>query len=355
MAKSNQIVSLDSPPGKAGSAAGSPALAPARADLSLGAPGVIVPSPDFQQIQARWSSHLRQEYSEHTRKAYLNAIDKFAAWIHEQESDDAPISMADVRRYHIVAYQKEIKSRYSLNTVNLQLCALRQFYDWAIGLGAPLVNPASGVKIRGRTSLGAHKRDSLSDEEVQRLLKTCCDLKSIDLRDRLIMNLMLYCALRTIEVQRARFGDLEVRQGRQILWVWRKGHSEPDDFVVLPKPLEISLHDWVAVHPAGTGPILCTLGRNSGRQMSLRTLRSVVKKRMHQAGIRGTRKSTHSLRHTAITSAINHGSNPIQVRRMAGHVSIRTTLAYFHETDRIEDPAEDRIQYGIDEGEQPNG
>lgn len=312
-------------------------------------PAAIVPSPDFQKIRARWSKHLGQEYSKHTRTAYLRAIDKFEQWIQERE-DAAPLSLADVKRSHVIEYRDHLRKSYGTSTVKIQLSAIRQFYDWAIGIGAPIVNPASAVKTRGRKSLGVHLRDPLSDEEVQRLLKTCSDLQAIDRRDRLIMELMLYCALRTVEVQRVRFGDLEVRQGRQILWVWRKGHSEPDDFVVLPKTVEVALHGWVAVHPKGSGPLLCTFGTNPGRAMSLRTLRSVVKKRMRQAGIRGKRKSTHSLRHTAITSAINHGSNPIQVRKMAGHVSIRTTLAYFHETDRIEDPAEDTIRYGL-EGE----
>jgi integrase len=59
-----------------------------------------------------------------------------------------------------------------------------------------------------------------------------------------------------------------------------------------------------------------------------------------------------SLRHSAITNAIRHNATPLQVQRMARHSDIKTTLGYYHESDRLEDPPEDRIDYSEGEGEQ---
>lgn len=308
----------------------------------------IAEAPDISAIRSRWGTHLDSELSEHTRRAYLYAFDRFINWLEQRDPDSPAPPLAQISHADIVEYREYLRRRYSLSTVKIQLSAIRSFYDWAIGIGAPIMNPARAVKARGRRSLAGHLRDPLSDEEVRRLLETCSRNRPIDLRDRAIIAFMLYCALRTVEIQRATFGDLEVREGRQILWVWRKGRAEPDDFVVIPSAAERALHAWIAVHPTGSGPLFCTLGRLKGRSMSLRTLRAMLKARLRKAGIRGMRKSAHSLRHTAITCAIHKGASPLQVRRMAGHSSIRTTLRYFHETDRLEDPAEDRIRYGLE-------
>ena len=71
----------------------------------------------------------------------------------------------------------------------------------------------------------------------------------------------------------------------------------------------------------------------------------MVKSRYHQAGVVGNRKTTHSLRHSAITNAIRHGATPMQVQAMARHSSFDTTLGYFHAEARTANPAEDFIVY----------
>jgi integrase len=56
-------------------------------------------------------------------------------------------------------------------------------------------------------------------------------------------------------------------------------------------------------------------------------------------------KTTHSLRHSAITSAIRNGATPLQVQSMARHKSFDTTMNYYHEVGRTANPAEDLINY----------
>lgn len=71
----------------------------------------------------------------------------------------------------------------------------------------------------------------------------------------------------------------------------------------------------------------------------------MIKARYRQAGVAGNRKTSHSLRHSAITNAIRHGGTPLQVQALAGHASFDTTLAYFHGEARTANPAEDLISY----------
>jgi integrase/recombinase XerC/integrase/recombinase XerD len=75
-------------------------------------------------------------------------------------------------------------------------------------------------------------------------------------------------------------------------------------------------------------------------------LREIIKGYFSNAGVHGKNKSTHSLRHTAITNAIRHNAPAEKVRGMARHASLDTLMIYYHETDRIDDPAEKYIDYG---------
>ena len=71
----------------------------------------------------------------------------------------------------------------------------------------------------------------------------------------------------------------------------------------------------------------------------------MVKDRFRLAGVVNGGKTTHSLRHSAISNAIRNGAEPIQVQAMARHQSFDTTLSYYHEISRTEKPAEDLIEY----------
>ncbi len=63
-------------------------------------------------------------------------------------------------------------------------------------------------------------------------------------------------------------------------------------------------------------------------------------------GIVGDRtKTSHSLRHSAVTSAIRQGTTLVQAQQMARHKSPETTMRYYHELSRTENPAEDLISY----------
>ena len=84
--------------------------------------------------------------------------------------------------------------------------------------------------------------------------------------------------------------------------------------------------------------------RPNGGRLSRRAIRGIIKGYFITAGVHGN-KTTHSLRHTAITSAIRHGAPAEKVRGMSRHASLDTLMIYFHEADRIDKPAVQYISY----------
>lgn len=135
-----------------------------------------------------------------------------------------------------------------------------------------------------------------------------------------------------------------------VLEVWGKGRLEPDEIVVVPRDQEDVLRAWLKerfrVKTGDQEALFVSLSRqNRGERISSRGIRYIVKQTYAEAGVFGARKTTHSLRHTAISKAIENGADPLQVQSMARHANFDTTRRYVHEVGRLKRPAEDLISY----------
>ena len=187
----------------------------------------------------------------------------------------------------------------------------------------------------------------LTSSEVKAVLRTCEDTPQ-GIRDRAILTLMAFCGLRAVEAHRADLKDLRTKEDRLVLYVQGKGSIEKDDFVVIPRSREGDIMAWVSYHKKHFegDPLFVSLSnRSRGTRLALRSIRSLVKERFERAGVVGESKTTHSLRHSAITSVLKNGGTPFQAQSMARHSSFDTTLNYVHEVGRLENPGEDLINY----------
>jgi integrase/recombinase XerC len=89
------------------------------------------------------------------------------------------------------------------------------------------------------------------------------------------------------------------------------------------------------------------LGNNNQRgRLTTRAIRGVVMDAYKLAGIVGERKTTHSLRHTAISNILRNGGTLQQAQAVARHSNIATTGIYVHEMERITNAGERLINYG---------
>lgn len=297
---------------------------------------LAVPDLVGQWLQAE----ARRGASEHTLRAYRKGVDVYLAWLRENgvESPTAP---------EIWRYREHLESDHAVQTVNLRLSAVRSFYRWLVERGHLETSPAESVKGVKRSRSREHKRDPLTPSEVHALLNTC-DQSPAGVRDRAMISLMVYCGLRRVEVHRADVDDLRTKGDRMVLYVQGKGRHEKDEFVVIPRKQESVMRAWLACRNGEnrSDALFTSLSnRSKGSRLSLRAISHVITKRMENAGVIDDRKTVHSLRHTAINTAIKNGGAPLQVQKMARHASFDTTLGYIHSIDRMENPAEDLIEY----------
>jgi len=274
---------------------------------------------------------------EDTRATYQYIIGRFLAW-----ADGKPVTPTLFRDW------KDSRDG-SPATINLHLSVIRSFLGWCVNLGYLERNPAAGIRgVKRHGANAKHQRDELTADEVREIMSICGDTQ-IGVRDRAIIALMAYTGLRTIEVYRADVADLRTRGGRRVLWVHGKGRNEKDDFVVIPEVANKHLNHWLALRPeqpVSSALFMSLSNRSFGGRLSRSAIRRLVKHYFELANVVDEHKTTHSLRHSAITFAILGGATPVQAQSFARHADPKTTMQYYHEVDRTEKPAEDLINYG---------
>ena len=284
-----------------------------------------------------------QEIASNTALAYTRGADRFVHW---SQAQGLSAGSADTIREWKAAL---IASGSKSSAINTWLAGVRALFAWACESGLIAYNPASTIKGAQRKGTAKrHARESLTDLEARRVLAMPETTTKQGLRDCAILSLMLYTAIRGIELHRAELADLKTQSGRLVLFVQGKGHTEKDDFVVIAHA-EQALRDWLGVRGTKPGALFTSLSnRSQGERLSLQALRALVKDYYRLAGVQGN-KSTHSLRHTAISKAIAAGVPLHKVSKgLARHASMDTTLIYVHELDRLSDPAEEHITYGAE-------
>lgn len=311
--------------------------------LSIVPPKAITQSADAFALLDEYLAVLDEQVaagaiSAATRDTYASGIAKFVDFAVSRHAITGDIIMAWVALLRQAAYKPA--------TVNTWLSGVRSFFRWAESEQRVAYNPAKGVKgSRRASSKRRHKRDRLTDSEVLRVLAQPGE-SDAGTRDRAYLALRAYTGARDIELHRADLADFTTRGNRAILNVHGKGHAEADDFVVLVPEAESALRDWLVIRGDKPGPLFTSLSnRSRSGRLSLRAIRWLVKKYYAAAGVTGDNKTSHSLRHSAITNAIEHGAPIQKAQSMARHEDVSTTAIYFHETDRIEHPAEEYIRY----------
>lgn len=284
---------------------------------------------------------------------YTNGVKRLLDWCHD-------LDIPDISDKTLRAWLKNLtERRYRAGAISTWYAGVRAFFAWAVSHDRLRSDPTERVKSQRRDGAAeAHRRRPLTDTEILRVLSQPNTSSPAGKRDKAILALMCYAALRSVEVHRARRDHLETRGKRLVLKVHGKRRAEATEIVVLAHPdLQEALYDWLAARdawlaehwpeerPEPEAMFISLSDRSRGKALSLAAIRRLVKSYFRAAGVRDQYKTTHSLRHSAITSAVEHGAPVQKVQALARHVNIGTTMIYFHESDRLKDPAEDYIDY----------
>lgn len=289
-------------------------------------------------IIQRWLDSL--DVLEDTKETYKTHLLDFIKWINANGIQRAT-------KGDILKYKQELINRYSNSTVCLKISSLKSFYRFLNE--QELANDIT-KNIKGAKISKGFKRDIFTLEQIQEIMKSIDRTTLVGARDYAMVNLFLRTGLRSCEVNRANIEDIRNKDGEIVLYVQGKGRTDKDEFVVLTPSMLNILNEYLNMreqkqHITDTSPLFISLSdRNFGERLSLFSIRWLVKNILREAGINSKRLTTHSTRHTAITLSLLSGADLLEVKEMARHTSVDTTLLYAHNVKRLANAPEKNLE-----------
>jgi integrase/recombinase XerD len=259
-----------------------------------------VPHPLIDQfLDALW---LEKGLAENSREAYRSDLELFNGWLGERQGD-LPSSRREAILDHLAW---RIEHAYKPRSTARFLSGARGFYRYLLREKLIAVDPTLQVEM---PQLGRPLPKSLSEADVEALLKAPDLGEALGQRDRAMLEVLYACGLRVTELigltlEQVPMGEEAIvwverylRDGRQTLL-----NGRPSD-VLFPS--------------------------QRGEEMTRQTFWHRIKHHAKMAGIDKS-LSPHTLRHAFATHLLNHGADLRVVQMLLGHSDLSTTQIYTH-------------------------
>jgi integrase/recombinase XerD len=280
-----------------------------------------------------------QDIKESSKSTYKRSLLQFFSFMSTN-------NLEQLNSNDILLYKRHLESlELAAYTITTYLVVVRRFFVW---LESKKIYPNIAKTIKGMRRPKGFRKDPLTMEQTRDVIDNI-DVNTVQgKRDFAIINLLVRTGLRVVEVQRANIGDINQSSGVAKLYIQGKGKDTKDDYVILTNSSLNPILSYLKCRDdtKDFAPLFASLSdRNNGKRMTTRSLSRIAKGAMIEAGVDSQRLTAHSLRHTAITTALRAGASLQEVKTMARHADINTTLIYSHNIDReINAP-----EYKIDE------
>jgi site-specific recombinase XerD len=223
-------------------------------------------------------------------------------------------------------------------------------FEYLCERNAVAVNPVKGV-MRPKVDSYQGKTPALSDAQARHLLEAPKGNTLKARRDRAILSILFYHALRRDELCRLMVRDIHERRGVKHLRVHGKGEKlrhvplHPGSQERLADYLESAGHAQLAASPLFR-PV--RNNRHGGRLDTGLTADGVyqlIKFYGKKVGIAVERFGPHAARATAATNALDAGADIAKVQEWLGHANISTTRVYDQRKTRPEDSPVFKVKY----------
>jgi site-specific recombinase XerD len=246
-----------------------------------------------------FSTDLRLKYnSEQTRKIYYSGVKSFLDRFSDyREPKEIPNN----------AIKEWLLEAKTTNTRKHRLCSVRAFYSMTVGMPKKVTSIPYPKKIKSHPLI--------IDQSI--LIQKINDIKNI--KHQAIIQLAFSTGMRVSEVINVKIKDID--SVRMVINV-RQAKGAKDRIVKLTESTLRLLRKYFKEYR----PVEYLFNGQFSRQYSSSSCRNIVKKYI------GNEFKFHTLRHAALTSMIENGTDVSVVQKVAGHNQLSTTAGYLHLT-----------------------
>ena len=277
-----------------------------------------------------WLDHLAVErgVSANTLSNYRRDVERYLDWLEETgKTDLGEVASTDLEDY-VADLRRGSEGRKGLaaSSASRALVVARGLHKFAVSEGVIAVDVAAGVSP---PKLGEKLPDTLSIEEVGKLLDACPAETPTQLRDKALLEVLYATGARISEVLALVVDD--IAETRDFIKVTGKGDKQR----VVPvggaaqRALEAYL---VRGRPAlSSGKSHAVFLNKRGGALSRQSSWTIIKDAASRAGL-DKEISPHTMRHSFATHLLEGGADVRTVQELLGHASVTTTQIYTHVT-----------------------
>jgi integrase/recombinase XerD len=263
---------------------------------------------------ARWAAvaFVASYSSSGTRQAYSTQLRLWFDWCHRHRLDP----LAEVRRPHVELYARELETRgLAPATIALKLVVITGWYRYCVE--EQLLEHSPAVHVRRPKVSQESTRLGLDRTELGAFLVQA-GLSGGN--DHVLACLLALNALRISEACGADLTDLALANGHRVLRIVGKGNQP----ALIPLAPRTARAIDASIGERTDGPLLA---RADGSRLDRHAAGRIVRRLATKAEI-DKRISPHSLRHAAITAALDAGCSLRDVQDFARHADPRQTRRY---------------------------
>jgi integrase len=262
-----------------------------------------------------------------TRRAYASDMAAFAAW-----GGRLPASPETVASYLAAS------DSLAASTLRRRLAAIADAHQ-AIGHLDPTKHPLVRKVFRGIRRVHGARADAATPFDIDMLARIIAALPNdlIAIRDRALLLVGFFCALRRSELVALAVEDLERRPDGWIITIQRSktdpyGHGHRVTLPAFRGPLcpTAALNRWLAVAAIAEGPVFRTVGPDHHIASTLHApqVGVILRNRAKEAGLEIQRLSAHSLRSGFAVSATRAGIAAAQIQAVTRHRTLGGLAPY---------------------------
>ncbi len=265
---------------------------------------------------------LEKGLSKRSVESYRNDLIKLQEFLKRKGIGIGEVEISDLNEF---LKELELKG-YSPASRSRIISGIRGFFVYLATEKGLEANPAELIEL----PKGAKKLpETLSENEVKRLIESPDTSKPRGIRDRAILEMLYATGMRVSELVSLTLGNLDLEER----FVKVRGKGEKERFI----PFGEIARDWLIKYLTDVRPNINRRGTDyvflnfrDGKPLSRVSVWKLIKHYGKLAGINEERLYPHILRHSFATHLLRRGCDLRTLQLLLGHASIATTQVYTH-------------------------
>jgi integrase/recombinase XerD len=275
----------------------------------------------WTEISRGYRTHMRLEkhLSDNTIESYMRDLAQFAHYILRMY--DVPPKKVEpemIRNYMSRLYEQGREKSSQARA----LSSIKSFFNYLL---LEEIIESSPAELIEAPKASRPLPDTLSVEEIDRLIGSIDNSTVKGLRDQAILEVLYSCGLRVSELCELRMGDLFFGEG----YIRVIGKGDKQRLVPVSGMARDRIQLYMERRKEERRKEEILFLNNRGKKLTRVMIFTIIKQAAQRAGI-NKKISPHTFRHSFATHLLEGGANIRQVQELLGHENILTTEIYTH-------------------------